>query len=95
MTRKLLNKIDFTTNGAKFRTFLTKSEPKNRKNSNDYIEIELTTQEGEKSGWIMNGYDLVNIIWILSNAVLVLQEKGYDMIPKEMKKRVNDNKNIL
>ncbi len=86
MSRKLINKINFTVNGAKMRTYLHHSEPKNRKNSNDYIEIEVTSQEGEKGGWRMNGYDLVNIIWLLSNAVLVLQEDGIELVPKSMKK---------
>lgn len=84
MSRKLINKVNFTVNGVKFRTFLHQHEPKNRKHSNDYIEIEITSEEGEKDGWFMNGYDLMNIIWILSNAVLVLQERGFNMIPDKI-----------
>jgi hypothetical protein len=86
MSRKLINKVNFTVNGAKFRTFIHHSEPKTRKKSNDYIEIEITSEEGEKGGWRMNGYDLMNIIWILSNAVLVLQERGFNMIPEQIEK---------
>lgn len=85
--KKKISEVSFK-NGSKMKTYFHSFSPRNRKGARDYIEVMVIPEEGIKEvvGFRANGYDLVNLIWLLTSSLLTLQEQGKSFLPEDMDK---------
>ncbi len=76
---KRLARVKFT-NGSKYSVYLPKRLPKMAREAKDYLYLVIEPEEGrgEKTGFYMNIYDMNNLIWVLSTAILDAQELGLE-----------------
>lgn len=84
MKKKLLSHVKFS-NGAHYKCYLYGKVPKLAKDANDYIFLEITPEKGrgEKGAYYMNIYDANNLIWVLSQAILMAHEQGFKVLPNK------------